>query len=124
VMTVILALFYYGSVVLLGAFRQWFFASVIGQPLPEVGIVISTLGTAALFVPLRHRVQNAIDRRFYRRNYDASQVLAQFAATARDEVELDRLTGELIKVVGETMQPVSVSLWLKRTEDKKRSTEG
>jgi hypothetical protein len=62
---------------------------------------------------LRKRVQAFIDRRFYRQKYDAQQVLAQFAQTARDETDMDKLTAELVRVVQETMQPESVSLWLK-----------
>ncbi|MBI3742447.1 MAG: hypothetical protein HY257_11930, partial [Chloroflexi bacterium] len=92
------------------------FQSVIGQPLPEVGIVISTLVGAALFNPLRGRVQNAIDRAFYRRKYNAARVLANFAETARDEVELDVLSTRLVQVVEETMQPTSVSVWMRKNE--------
>ena len=79
----------------------------------ELAIVASTLLIAALFFPLRRRIQNLIDRRFYRRKYNAQQVLAQFALTARDETDLQVLTDELGRVVNETMQPEFVSVWLR-----------
>ena len=114
ILTGLLALIYFGGVVVVQQLTRSITAS------SDLAIVVSTLVIAALFFPLRRRVQNAIDRRFYRRKYDAQQVLARFAATARDEVELDKLTAELINVVNETMQPANVSLWLKPTEEKRR----
>jgi hypothetical protein len=109
-LTSTLALVYFGSVVLL----QSVFTAVGGQRSPVV-IVASTLAIAALFNPLRHRVQDFIDRRFYRHKYDAAKTLATFSATMRDETDLDRLTETLVVVVEETMQPAHVSLWLKPT---------
>ncbi|NJN82932.1 MAG: hypothetical protein HC802_12065 [Caldilineaceae bacterium] len=115
VLTAVLAFFYFAFVVLTGVF----FFFVIGEPSP-IGIVISTLGIAALFSSARHRVQDAIDRRFYRRKYDAMQTLTTFAQTARDETDLDCLSGELVRVVKETMQPDQVILWLKPTAGDRR----
>jgi hypothetical protein len=112
IITATLGLVYFSAVIVL----QQIFRSLTGAG-DDLAIIVSTLAIAALFNPLRHRVQDIIDHRFYRRKYDAHQVLARFAATARDEVELEKLTGELLNVVNETMQPTSVSLWLKKTSD-------
>jgi hypothetical protein len=118
VLTALLALIYFGGVVLVQQLTRSITAS------SDLAIAVSTLMLAALFFPLRRRVQNVIDRRFYRRKYDAAKTLAAFGVTVRDEVELDKLTAELINVVNETMQPMSVSLWLKPTAEKQTRTRG
>jgi hypothetical protein len=115
-LTALLALVYFGGVVLL----QSLFESITGEQ-SAIAIVLSTLVIAALFAPLRLRIQKSIDKRFYRHRYDAEQALASFASTARDEVDLDELTAALVRVVDDTMQPEMVSLWLYNTNKRIRS---
>jgi len=115
ILTLTLGFVYVGCIVV----SRTFVAPLTGGS--DVAIVASTLAIAALFTPLRRRIQNLIDKRFYRRKYDAAKVLAAFAATARDETDLERLTGELLRVVDETMQPEFVGLWLRGTPARARS---
>jgi hypothetical protein len=103
----LLGLTYFGLVVLL---QNLFFHNQQS----EIAIVLSTLAIAALFNPLRRRIQTVLDRRFFRKKYDAAQVLAHFAQTARDEVDMAALQAELLRVVQETLQPETVSVWLKK----------
>jgi len=105
--TTLLALIYFGSVLGL----QSIFTAVTGQQ-SGAAVVISTLAIAALFFPLRDQVQMFIDRQFYRRKYDAAKTLATFAATARDETDLDTLVARLVETVDSAMQPESIGLWL------------
>ena len=110
-LTVSLALVYLGSVVSL----QTLFRMLTGGG-SQLVIVASTLTIAALFSPLRRRIQAFIDRRFYRKKYDAKETLATFAAKLRDETDLDRLGDELVSVVGGAMQPAHASLWLRPSD--------
>jgi len=114
-LTVLLGLVYFGSVVLL----QALFGRLAGVEQSTLAVVISTLAIAALFTPLRRRIQDGIDRRFFRKKYDAQQVLARFAQTARDETDLDALLAELVQVVDDTLQPEHVSVWLRETKGPK-----
>ena len=110
-LTGLLALTYFGGIILLQAILE----PLTGSTNSPVITVITTLGIAALFNPLRNRIQDFIDRRFYRKKYDAEKALAQFAAIARDEVDMEKLTGALLDVVGETMQPEHISLRIRDT---------
>jgi len=112
-LTVCLGLVYFGSVVSL----QYVFRALSGGN-SQLVIVASTLVIAALFNPLRRRVQRFVDRLFYRKKYDARQVLAAFGTRLKDEVDLDSLGGELEAVVRETLQPARVSLWLREPDRK------
>ena len=107
-LTITLASIYLGGVVLL----QSLLRAITGQE-SELAVVASTLVIAALFNPLRRRVQAFIDRRFYRKKYDAAKTLAAFSAKLRDETDLDALSDELVSVAWETVQPKHVSLWLR-----------
>jgi hypothetical protein len=107
-LTVLLAALYAGLVIGLGSLV----GLLTGQSSQPVVIVVATLAIAGLFQPLRHRIQAVIDRRFYRRKYDAEKTLAAFSATLRNEVDLGQLCERLLAVVQETMQPAHISLWL------------
>lgn len=107
ILTGSLGLVYFGLIVLLEGILR----AVAGGS-NQVATVVSTLVIAALFSPLRRRVQNFIDRRFYRRKYDLEKTLAAFSSTLRDQVDLDQLSEHLVSVVEETIQPVSVFVWL------------
>jgi hypothetical protein len=116
-LTALLVLMYFGSVTA----TQALFSTITGQQeLPQLVVVASTLVIAALFNPLRRRIQSFIDRRFYRRRYDARKTLEDFSATLRDEADLKALNDDLVGVVRDTMQPTHVSLWLRPETARKR----
>jgi hypothetical protein len=113
-LTFILALIYIGCIVVI----RTLVAPLTGGS--ELAIVASTLAIAALFTPLRRRIQTIIDQRFYRRKYDAAKVLAAFGATVRDETNLDALTNAMLLVVDETVQPEFVGLWQPQIHERGR----
>ncbi len=107
-LTVMLVAVYAGSIVIL----QGFLRAITGQE-SQLAIVASTLAVAALFSPLRQRVQGLVDRRFYRRKYDAAKTLEAFGSRLRAETNLDALSNDVVGVASRTMQPAHVSLWLR-----------
>ena len=113
VLTASLIAAYFGGV---AATEAIFRALTARQDQPQLVIAVTTLVIAALSNPLRRRIQTFIDRRFFRRRYDATKVLQAFSARLRDETDLDRLTPELLGVVRGTLQPAHVSLWLRRAD--------
>jgi hypothetical protein len=118
-LTVSLVLVYIGGVV----GTQTVFRLLTGQEQqPQLAVVASTLAIAALFNPLRRRIQATIDRRFYRRKYDARKTLDDFSSRLRDETDLEQLNADLLSVIRETMQPAHASLWLRSPELRSRET--
>ena len=107
-LSAMLVALYFGGIVVL----QRVFVALTGQQ-STLAVVVSTLAIAALFNPLRRRVQGFVDRRFYRKKYDARKTLEAFSAKLRDETDLEALNNDLVGVVRETMQPAHVSLWLR-----------
>jgi hypothetical protein len=119
-LTAVLVTAYVGSIVVL----QAAFRSLTGQD-SQLTVVASTLAIAALFNPLRRRIQAFVDRRFYRRKYDAAKTLPAFGVRLRDETDLAELNEELLAVIRETVQPSHVSLWLRPdTASKKDEAPG
>jgi hypothetical protein len=119
-LTVLLVLVYFGGVTATQSLLRFLTGQ---QELPQLVVVASTLLIAALFNPLRRSIQSFIDRRFYRRKYDAAKTLESFSVKLRDEADLEALNEDLVGVVRETMQPAHVSLWL-RPETASRGERG
>jgi hypothetical protein len=109
-LSAMLVTFYFAGV----ATSQSIFRALTGQEQqPQFAVVVSTLAIAALFNPLRRRIQAFVDRRFFRSRYDARKTLEEFSSRLREETDLEVLNDELVGVVAETMQPAHVSLWLR-----------
>ena len=121
-LTAILAALYFGLVLGL----QFLFDRVMGTAAANSPVILvgSTLAIAALFQPLRRRIQNIIDHRFYRRKYNARRIVANFSATLREEVDLTQLSEQLLAVVQETMQPAHVSMWLRKDAQQSKPNTG
>ena len=119
ILTVVLGLLYFGSIALL----QAVLLALTGQG-AQLAVVASTLLIAALFNPIRHRTQSLVDRRFYRGKYNAAKTLEAFSARLREETDLDRLGGELVSVVHETMRPEHASLWLRPQGERQKDERG
>jgi len=118
-LTAVLAGLYFAAVLL----AQSAFVALTGEE-SALAIVLSTLLIAALFNPLRRRLQSFIDRRFYRSQFDRQQVLTRFAQVARDEVALDQLTAELSRVIWQTLQPDRQAIWLQAPSDLQGPQQG
>jgi hypothetical protein len=117
-LTVTLVALYFGGIIVL----QRIFVLLTGQQ-STLAVVASTLLIAAMFTPLRRRIQLFIDRRFYRRKYDARKTLEAFSGKLRQEADIEALNDDLVGVVRETMQPVHVSLWLRPETAPRRGQE-
>jgi MFS family permease len=117
--TALLAVVYFGGIVIL----QGLVGSLTGDTNSPIITVITTLGIAALFNPLRTRVQEFVDQRFFRQKYDAELALSRFAAAGRDEVDVDKFAATLMDLTSETMQPEKVSLWLRPDPGRGKSAE-
>jgi hypothetical protein len=118
-LTVTLVALYFGGIMVL----QRLFVLLTGQQ-STLAVVASTLAIAAISNPLRRRIQSLVDRRFYRKKYDARKTLEAFSKRLRDETDLEALNNELVGVVTETMQPKHVSLWLRLDTGQQRKQAG
>ena len=114
-LTALLGAVYAGAVLVLGQL----FGGIAEEP-PSWAVAGATLAVAALFQPARRRIQQAVDRRFNRRRYDAANTIEAFSARLRAQIDLDTLTSELLAVVGKTMEPTRVSLWLRPSAEGQR----
>jgi len=107
----VLAALYLGGVTFVGEVLR----TVTGGS-GAIGVTVSTLAVAAAFQPLRRRIQRAVDHRFYRERYDAARTLESFSGRMREQVEIDTVSGEVLDIVRQTLQPAHVTIWLKPPE--------